>query len=154
MALLEHIPDAPYYWHGNLPVTNRYTLGLAGERFFRAFKDEGHIYGTHCQKCDVTYVPATTFCERCLKELSEWIDLGTVGELVTFTLLFVNYDGSPKEFPEIVGFIRFGDGGLIHRIVVEEPEDLEIGMLLDAVFKPPAEREGSILDILAFQPAH
>ena len=98
-------------------------------------------------------VPATTFCERCLNELTEWVDMGTVGELVTFTLLCVNYDGSPREIPEIVGLVRFGDGGLIHRIVVEEPEDLEIGMLLEAVFKPAAEREGSILDILGFRPA-
>jgi hypothetical protein len=153
MSLLEHSPDAPSAWSGTLPVTNRYTLGLAGERFFRAFKDKGRIYGTYCQECDVTYVPATTFCERCLNELTEWVDMGTVGELVTFTLLCVNYDGSPREIPEIVGFVRFGDGGLIHRIVVEEPEDLEIGMLLEAVFKPAAEREGSILDILGFRPA-
>ena len=59
MSLLEHSPDAPSAWSGTLPVTNRYTLGLAGERFFRAFKDEGRIYGTYCQECDVTYVPAT-----------------------------------------------------------------------------------------------
>ncbi len=46
MTLLERDPKAPTAWVGNLPVTNRYTYGLAGERFFRAIKDEGKIFGT------------------------------------------------------------------------------------------------------------
>ena len=58
MALLERDPRAPAAWHGDLPVTSRYTAGLAGERFFRAIKDEGRILGTLCTECDITYVPA------------------------------------------------------------------------------------------------
>ena len=38
-------------WHGDLPVTSRYTFGLAGERFYRAIKDEGKLFGTKCESC-------------------------------------------------------------------------------------------------------
>ena len=62
MTLLERDKNAPQAWHGSLPVPSRYTYGLAGERFFRALKDEGKIMGSYCPDCDHTYVPATIFC--------------------------------------------------------------------------------------------
>ena len=153
MSLLNRDPDSPAVWQGDLPVTSRYTFGLAGERFFRTLMDEGKIMGSHCPKCEHTYVPATVFCERCMGELDEWVDLGTVGTLHTYTLLHVNYDGSHRAEPEIVGMIAFGDGGIIHRIAEIEPDDLAFGMRMEAVLKPKGERKGSILDIKYFRPA-
>ncbi len=152
MTLLERDKTAPQAWRGNLPVGSRYTYGLAGERFFRALKDEGKILGSHCPECDRTYVPATMFCERCLAELTDWQDMGLTGILHTFTVLFVGYDGKPLEEPEVVGFIAFGDGGIVHRIKAD-PEELYVGMPMQAVLKPKARREGSILDIEHFKPA-
>ena len=151
MTLLERDKNAPEAWHGSLPVTSRYTYGLAGERFFRALKEDGAILGSYCPNCDHTYVPATVFCERCLSELTDWHDMGLEGELHTFTVLFAGYDGAPLEEPEVVGFVRFGDGGIVHRIDAD-PEELSIGMPMQAVLKPQAEREGSILDIEGFKP--
>lgn len=151
MTLLERDPQAPAAWRGDLPVTSRYTYGIAGEKFFRTLKDEAKIMGTHCPQCDHTYVPATAFCERCLSELTEWVDVGLVGELHTFTVLHVGYDGAPLEKPEAVGLVSFGDGGLVHRIQAD-PDDLVIGMPMQAVLKPKARREGSILDIEGFKP--
>ncbi len=151
MTLLERDKNAPQAWQGNLPVPSRYTYGLAGERFFRALKDEGKIMGSHCPDCDHTYVPANVFCERCLGELTEWNDMGLVGILHTFTVMFVGYDGKSLDEPETVGFISFGDGGIAHRIDAD-PEDLFIGMPMQAVLKTKAERKGSILDIEAFKP--
>jgi uncharacterized OB-fold protein len=152
MTLLERDPNAPTAWFGNLPVTSRYTFGLAGEQFFRIIKDEGRILGTHCSKCGRTYVPATLFCERCLGKLEEWVDVGTIGEVHTFTMLYENYDGSQREYPEIVAFVALGDGGIIHRLGGISPEDIEIGMKVEAVFKAKEDREGSILDIVYFKP--
>ena len=154
MSLLERDLSAPGSWSGSLPVTSRYSYGLAGERFFRAIKDEGRLYGTHCPKCHRTYVPATSFCERCLSELNEWIDVGLAGEVHTFTLLYVNLDGTPRQTPEIVAFIHIEDGGLVHRISEIQPEELEIDHKVEAVLKPQAERSGSILDIRYFKPVH
>lgn len=153
MTLLGRDPQAPQAWHGNLPVTSRYTFGLAGERFFRALKDEGKIMGSYCPACDHTYVPAAAFCERCMAELTEWIDVGLTGELQTYTLLFVDYEGRPLDEPELIGFVSFGDGGLIHKLEAD-PDELEIGMPMQVVLKPQGQRTGSILDILHFKPAH
>ena len=151
MTLLERDPNAPSVWQDEMQVTNRYTFGIAGERFFRTIKDEGRILGTHCNACDRTYVPAAAFCERCFNQLDEWVDVGLVGEIVTFTHLHVNLDGSLRQEPETVVFIKLGDGGIIHRLVRKDTEQVSIGMQAQAVFKPPAEREGSILDISHFE---
>jgi uncharacterized OB-fold protein len=153
MTLLQRDPKAPVSWLGDLPITNRYTYGLAGEKFFRSLKDEGKILGTHCPHCDHTYVPAAAFCERCLGKLDEWIDMGTIGDVVTYTVLSVALDGSPLEKPQIIAFIRFGDGGLIHHLGEIEPEQIEIGLMVEAVLLPASKRTGSILDIKYFKPA-
>lgn len=152
MTLLERDPNAPPVWKGAVPVINRYTYGLAGERFFRAIKEQGTILGTYCNHCMHTYVPAATFCERCLNELVDWIDVGTIGEIVTYTLLSIQYDGSPQTSPDLVAFIQLGDGGLIHHLGEVNSEDVFIGMQVQAVFKPLPERQGSILDIVYFKP--
>jgi uncharacterized OB-fold protein len=152
MSLLNRDHDSPAVWQGDLPVTSRYTFGVAGERFFRALKDEGRILGSYCPKCDFTYVPGRIFCERCLSELDEWLDAGTQGEVHTFTLLYADYDGSLLEQPQIVAMIRIGDGGLVHLLEDIDPQDITIGMTVEAVFKPATERQGSIEDILHFRP--
>ncbi len=153
MSLLEKDPKAPKSWLGTLPVTSRYTYGLAGERFFRALKDEGRIYGTRCSRCNHLYVPAVSFCERCLGELDEWIDVGLIGEVHTYTLLYQNYDGTPRQSPELIAFVRMGDGGIVHRLAEVSPDNLKIGMRVMAVLKSQEERKGSIQDILYFKPA-
>ena len=153
MSLLERDLNTPDAWLGEMPITSRYTAGIAGEKFLRAIKEEGKILGSPCDRCGITYVPARQFCERCLDELDETIDVGTVGEVHTFTLLFEDLNGSQREESEVVAFISLGDGGLVHKLNEISLDDLDIGMLVEAVFKPEAERVGSILDIAYFRPA-
>lgn len=150
MTIFRHNSNGPGAMLGDLPVTSRYSFGLAGERFFRAIKAEGRILGSRCPECDMVYVPGVIFCERCLAGIEEWIDVGAVGEVHAFTVLNIGYDGSYLEEPEVVAYIKLGDGGLVHRISGIDPEDMEIGMTVKAVFKPEDERVGSITDILHF----
>jgi uncharacterized OB-fold protein len=158
MSLMRSDPNAPPEWLGDLPVTNRYTYGLAGERFFRHIQNEGLIFGTRCAKCDLLYVPARAFCERCLSELEEWVNLGTRGEVHTFTLVQAGNAGEALETPVLAAVIRMGEqsqnpaGGLVHLLGEVAPEEVSIGMAVEAVFKPKDERQGSITDILYFKP--
>lgn len=144
--------NAPQAWVGELPVPSRYTYGIAGERFFHALKDEGQLLGTRCEECDRTYVPAVAFCERCLSPLDEYIDVGTTGEIYTYTLLYEDLDGTPREDPQVVAFISFGDGGIVHKVAEVALDEIQIGDQVEAVFKPAGDRKGSILDITHFRP--
>ncbi|MGB9668788.1 MAG: Zn-ribbon domain-containing OB-fold protein [Anaerolineales bacterium] len=152
MYPFHHPFDRPSHYEGLFPVTNRYTFGIAGEKFFRALKEEGVILGTLCPICNKLYVPGINFCEECLLELDDWQVVENVGTVSTFTLLYKNLDGSPRLEPEIVAFIQMGNGGLVHRLAEIDPKSVFIGMQVAAVIKEPDERIGSILDIRYFKP--
>jgi uncharacterized OB-fold protein len=141
---------------GDLPFYSVYTVGIAGERFFRALKDEGKIMGTHCAPCDVMYLPGRLYCERCFAHLDDaaWFDAGTLGSVHTFTVMHIDLDGTALQTPRVLAFIEIGetDGGLVHDLGGVDPDAVFIGMAVEAVFKPLDERSGSITDILHFRP--
>ena len=141
-------------WPGDMPITSRYSAGIAGERFFRAIKDEARILGTHCAACDLVYVPATIFCERCFADLDEWVEVSNRGEVLTYTVLYRDLDDQPLDPPAVLAYVKLhgSTGGLVHYLGEVDPEEVHIGLEVEAVFKDAAGREGSILDVLHFRP--
>ena len=156
MAILEKVDKLHHAiaWKGDIPITSRYTAGIAGERFFREIKDNARILGTRCESCGLTYVPATMFCERCFAGLDEWVEVQSRGEVFTYTVLYRDLDEKPLDPPAILAYVKLegSDGGLVHYLGETDPEAVHIGMEVEAVFKDAAEREGSILDIVHFRP--
>ena len=154
MAILEKVDKLQHAisWRGDIPIRSRYTAGIAGERFFRAIMD-GRFVGTHCQSCDLIYVPATMFCERCFAELDEWVEVANRGHVFTYTILFRDLDDQPLDEPAVLAYVKLDgtDGGLVHYVGGTEETGIYVGMEVEAVFKDPAERQGSILDIAYFR---
>ena len=142
-------------WRGDLPITSRYSAGIAGERFFREIKDGARFLGTRCEKCDLTYVPATMFCERCFADLEVWVEVPNRGTVFTYTVLYRDLDDKPLDPPLVLAYVKLSgsDGGLVHYLGEIDPEDVYIGMEVEACFKEATERTGSILDITHFRPA-
>ena len=156
MAILEKIDklqDA-ISWQGDIPITSRYTAGIAGERFFREIKDNGRFLGTRCEACDLLYVPAVMFCERCFAELDEWVDVPSRGSVFTYTVLHRDLDEEPLDPPAILAYVKLDgtDGGLVHYLGEVDPDEVTIGLVVEAEFLAAAERRGSILDIKYFRP--
>jgi len=156
MSLIERITnfgDAKV-WYGNMPLESLYTVGVAGEKFLRAIKDQGVIMGSVCPACGLTYVPPMLYCEQCFAELEEWVQVGTRGTVYTYTVLGVSLEDKPLEEPEVLALIKMEGvhGGLVHKLGEVKPEEVGIGMPVEAVFKSRKEREGSILDIKYFKP--
>jgi uncharacterized OB-fold protein len=145
-------PDQVRRWPGDFPVAHRYTPGVAGEAFLTALRDRGALLGSRCARCAYTYVPARLFCERCFAELAADIELGPGGTLVSFTIGFAGVEGDPLDRPVTLGLVRLdgADAVLLHHVLDPGDEPLEIGERVEVVLRPPAERTGSILDILGF----
>jgi len=141
-------------WKGELPVESLYTAGIAGERFFRAIKEKGVFLATRCPECDFVFLPPKIYCEFCFATLEEWLEIPNRGSLESYTILSVGPDGKRLSKPTIVGMINMEgtDTVFIHLLGEMEWDEIEIGMTLEAVFKPREEREGNILDILYFRP--
>ena len=157
MSLLERLaqPGLARTWPGDIPCGGRYTVGIAGEKFFGEIKDNARFMGTRCPACDLTYVPPRLYCERCFAQLEEWVEVETRGTVHTFTVVHLALDGSPADEPQVLAFVQLegSDGGLVHRLGGVSPDEVEIGMAVEAVFKEKADRQGSVLDIEYFKPS-
>lgn len=147
-------PDEVRRWKGRIPVSHRYTPGVAGDVFFTALRDRGVLLGSRCESCDYTYVPARLFCERCFAELAADAEVGPGGRLVSFTISYTGLEGEPLEQPVTIGLVRpdGADAAIVHRIVETGEDPLEIGQRMEVVVKPEEERTGSIHDIDGFRP--
>lgn len=156
MAILEKVDKLhqAVAWRGDMPITSRYTAGLAGEKFFREIKDNARIVGTRCKNCELIYVPAMMFCERCFAELDEWVEVANRGTVFTYTVLYRDLDDQPMDPPAILAYVKLegSTGGLVHYLDEIDPNAVYIGLEVEPVFKDAAEREGSILDIEYFRP--
>jgi len=143
------------HWMGHMETDYAYTRGVAGDKFFDEMKEKGRIMGAKCRKCGITYVPPRLFCERCFERLEDWMDVGKRGIVHTYTVAYIDIDGSKLKEPTIWAVIKIANthGGLVHKIGETDPKKVKIGMPVEAVFKDKKEREGSILDIKYFKPA-
>ncbi len=138
------------------PVKNRYTAGVAGQKFLKELKENGKIYGTRCENCGITFVPAKLYCERCFARLDDkknWTDVGTAGTLFAYTVARKEKDGTSKKEPAVIAAIKIADGILLHYLEGVKPEEIRIGMDVTAVMKPKKDRTGSMMDIKCFKKA-
>lgn len=158
MGFLEKVTSNQHLkaWVGEIPLENRYTFGIAGERFFRAIQERGEFLGTKCHRCSLTYLPPRIYCRRCFARLDDsWVTLPPQGKLQTFTVLHRDSHDHPYETPRILGVIQIdrSNGSLVHYVQRVDPKKVRIGMKLRSEFRPPSERTGSIHDIVGFVPA-
>jgi uncharacterized OB-fold protein len=138
---------------GEMPVAFHYTPGVGNTAFLEALRSRGVFLGSRCDACELTYLPARIFCERCFAALEPAVECGPGGMLESFTVGHVGIDDQPLTEPVAVGLVRLdgADTVLMHRLLGQDPWD--IGMRVEAVVRPVAERTGSILDIEGFRPA-
>lgn len=138
-------PNARYAW----------DTGVAIGRYLHELK-AGHLVGVRCDKCRRIVIPPRSFCEWCFKPMDGWVSLPDTGTVNTFSLCYVTWDMQVLQEPQIPAVIDI-DGtrptvGIMHLLGEVRPDDVSIGMRVQAVWRPPEEREGSILDIRYFKP--
>ena len=145
-------PDEAGYRLGEIPIHHRYTLGVAGERFFRTLRDEKRLIASRCPKCREAFLPPKMYCERCFEETAEWVSVEGPGYVKSFTVLHLSLDEEPLEEPVAVAFVAWEGirGGLVHRLGEVAPAAIIVGMAVEPVWA--GERSGTLLDIHHFRP--
>jgi acetyl-CoA C-acetyltransferase len=143
VGAVDHRLAARYSWDAGVAV-GRFLDGLRA----------GKILGRECRRCERVLVPPRMFCERCFRETDAWIEVEHTGTVQTYSICHVSWDMQPLDPPEIPAVIAVdgSDGGLLHMLGGVEPDEVRIGMDVEAVWKPVGERTGSILDIAHFRP--
>lgn len=138
-------PGARYAWDTGIAI-GRYIEGLK----------QGKIVGIRCRRCDRTVVPPRAFCELCMSDAVEYVDLPDTGTVNTFSLCYVTWDVQRVQHPMIPAVIDI-DGttprvGILHLVDRVHPDDVKIGLRVKAVWKPADERQGAVTDILYWKP--
>ena len=90
---------------GDMEADYIYTPGVAGDKFFKALRDEEKFLAVHYEKCDHTYLPPRMYCERCFSPLDKWIEADPTGVVDTFTQVTENRDGEKLSEPVLVGAV-------------------------------------------------
>lgn len=140
------------YFEGKIPVNYVYTLGVAGEAFYKNLKTKGTFLASKCSACGKLYIPAIIYCEDCYEECKDHVDIGTEGEVYSFSTSYFDFKGNPHDKPHVMGIIRFPgvNGGIIAPISLPE-EKIQLGMKVKVQLKPKEKREGLITDIVGFK---
>lgn len=132
-----------------------WDAGIAVSEYLRGLK-RGVILARECRNCRRILVPPRMFCEECFRPTDRWIEVKDTGTVNTFSICYIRYDMVPLKEPEIP-FVLDIDGastgmGFMHKLGEVQPDDVRVGLEVEAVWKPEEEREGSILDIRYFRP--
>jgi uncharacterized OB-fold protein len=138
-------PAAKYAW----------SCGEAMSRFLNELK-KGRLIGRKCNKCRRVIFPPKMFCEFCFGPTDEWVYLPDTGRIMTYSISYLDMDANRIEEPILVGVIAI-DGasenmGIMHYFGEMSPDKITFDMKVKAVWKPEAEREGSVTDIKYFKP--
>lgn len=138
-------PNARYAW----------DAGVAIGRYLEELK-AGRLIGRRCDQCRRTMIPPRMFCESCFRPTDEWVLLQDSGTVLTFSFCYVTWDMQYLTDPQIPAVIEI-DGaskgmGILHLLDKVDLQAVEIGMRVQAVWKPADERQGDITDILYFKP--
>ena len=141
-----------WIYHGQINIPNTYSAGAVGSRFLIELRDKKRIMGMRCPTCNRVYVPARSICKDCFGQLDEWVEVSSKGTVLTYAIDYEAKPIQPMAIPIVYGIIQLdgADTGFVHILGEVDPEQLRVGMRVQAVFKK--EREGNILDIKYFKP--
>ena len=141
-----------WIYHGQIYIPNTFSAGAVGSRFLIELRDKKRIMGMRCPTCNRVYVPARSICKDCYGQLDEWVEISDKGTVLTYATDYETKSIQPTGTPIIYGISQLdgADTGFVHMLGEVDPEQLRVGMRVQAVFQK--EREGSILDIKYFKP--
>ncbi|MBI2864179.1 MAG: Zn-ribbon domain-containing OB-fold protein [Chloroflexi bacterium] len=146
--------------HGEMNMTYRWGAGDFLSKAFEELRDNGKIYANECPQCGRYHLPPRKVCGRCHVEMDgfdKWVQVGPRGTVLVYTVTLAPFldpeTGKPRHVPYCVATIQL-DGApcaLEHFLKETNPENLKVGMRVEAVLKPEAQRKGDLGDIIHFK---
>jgi uncharacterized OB-fold protein len=129
-----------------------YTAGEIRSKFLTELRDNKRVVGTRCDTCNMVWVPARSICVKCFKKLNEFVDVGSRGKIVTYSVVKTARPNYLFQPPFVLAIIQLdgADTSFVHFVNEIEPDKVATGMEVEAVFED--KRKGSILDIKYFKP--
>lgn len=90
-----------------------------------------------CADCGYLRWPPGPVCPECLSRESGWAPVRTTGTLVSYCVYHRAFNRAfADDVPYAVGYVELADGPRMYGQLVGEPEHLEIGQPVHAIFAP------------------
>lgn len=130
-----------------------YTAGISQTRFLRGMA-EGKLLGERCPKCQKVYVPSRGACPVDGVPTEETVELPSVGTVVSFCVVNVEFTGRGIEIPYASALIVPDGADLaVFGLIQEIPHDqVHMGMRVEAKWKDAADWETSFENIEWWRP--
>lgn len=139
----------------NTPAALHYdfTPGLARTRFLRAIK-EHRLVGERCPESGKVYVPPSGVSPVAGLPMTEQVELGMDGTLVSYCVVNLDFTGNAQEIPYVSGLILVDGSDIpIYGLVREIPYDeVRPGLRLKSVWVEDSELTTSFENIKWWAP--
>ncbi len=149
-------PTKPIHWRGDMQADYLYSSGVPGDRFFKNIMEKGTFLATRCPECDKVLFPPRMYCEDCFCEITDenWLEVPPKGSIRLHTTARMDAHGEPLEEPVVIALIDVEgtDGSVLGRINTKELSKDLCGVAVKAVLRAKKDREGTMKDILYFEP--
>jgi uncharacterized OB-fold protein len=151
---MDQPPEEPIkYVETQVHLPYHYIAGDVKARFLRALKNK-KIIGSRCSKTGKVFVPPLINSPESFAPATEIVELPDRGIVTTFCIVNIPVIGRDLKLPYVAASVALdgADLSIFSAIQECEPDQVRMGMRVEAVWKPDGEREGSFDDLLYFRP--
>lgn len=106
---------------GKLPLEFRYSLGIAGEKFWETWKEKKKLLASYCNSCKEAFLPPQIFCDKCGEEITLYKEYPPEGEVYSWTEVFYDHEGKKLSSSVFIAWVKIpGVRGGIFSIIPKE----------------------------------
>ena len=141
------------YVETTIHLPYHYVAGDSRARYLQALK-QGKILGSKCAKTGKVFVPPIPASPESFAPCDEYVEIADRGVVTTFCIVNIPVIGRNIEIPYVAASVALDGADISIYALIQEckPEDVRMGMRVEAVWKPAAERQGDHEDIQYFRP--
>lgn len=134
-----------HYTHTASAEESRYLRGLA----------EGRLLGQRCPVCRKVYLPPRGACPTDGVPTTDEVELPDRGTVTTFCVVNVPFQGQRLKPPYVAAYVLLdgADIGFQHLILGCAPDEVRMGLRVEAVWRPRSEWGPSLENIDHFRPS-
>jgi uncharacterized OB-fold protein len=145
--------DPVRYVDAQVHLPYHYVAGDSRARYLRGLRDK-RILGSRCAKTGKVFVPPTVNSPESFAPAEEIVEVADRGVVTTFCIVNIPVIGRNLDLPYVAASVALDGADISIFALIQEvrPEEVRMGMRVEAVWKPDGERQGSHEDILYFRP--
>ena len=147
-------PQEPVkYVDANLYLPYRYIAGDYRARFMLGMKRKKFV-GSKCSRTGKVFVTPMVNAPESFAPATEFVELEGRGIVTTFCIVNIPVIGRDLQLPYVAASVAIDGADISIFGAVQEcdPNNVHMGMRVEAVWKPDGERTGSFDDVLYFRP--